>query len=126
MDHVSLNRKLKTFIGDGGYFRGVSPEVLFELLVAWENWPGTSSEFYRSVGFSHRKLAGLLGKAKKLKRGGAFGEGEFKSVQVLEADPPASLGAHGDCGVCELVLKDGRAVKFLQVEYLVEFLKKSA
>ena len=38
MDHVSLNRKLKTFIGDGGYFRGVSPEVLFELLVAWENW----------------------------------------------------------------------------------------
>jgi hypothetical protein len=70
-----------------GTSRSVSEEALFQLLICWENWIGTSSEFYRSLGFSHRQMAGLIGKAKKLKREGHFGSAADFKVVTLKENP---------------------------------------
>ena len=65
MDNVTLKKKLSTYESDKGYLKGVSDDILYEVLIAWENWTGSSSDFYRSLGFSFRQMAGLIGKAKK-------------------------------------------------------------
>ena len=97
------------------------------MLVAWENWTGPSSDFYRSLGFSFRQMAGLIGKAKKLKREGAFGSQEFKAVRVEGAPPSAATAVvEGPCAAAEIVLSNGQVVRFSGVDHLVDFLKKSA
>lgn len=80
MDLVVLKKKLSTYLSDKGYLRNVSEEVLYEVIIAWENWTGSAVEFYRALGFSQRQLAALIGKAKKLKSGGYYGDGDFKKV----------------------------------------------
>ncbi len=55
MDNITLKRKLSTYGSDKGYLKGVSDEVLYELLVAWEDWTGPSADFYRSLGFTIRR-----------------------------------------------------------------------
>ena len=124
MDHVSLHKKLSTFVSDKGYFRNVSNDVLYEVLTAWENWTGTSKEFYRSLGFSFRQMAGLIGKAKKLKREGHFGEAEFKAVRIEGQTTAVADG--GACAVVEIVWNNGQVIRFSGVDYLLDFLKKSA
>ena len=125
MDHVSLHKKLSTFVTDKGYFKNVSDDVLYEVLVAWENWTGTSKEFYRSIGFSFPQMAGLIGKAKKLKREGHFGAAEFKAVHV-EGATGREHGSDTPCPGVEMVLQNGRTIRFSGVDLLVDFLKKSA
>lgn len=124
MDHVTLKKKLSSFVSAGGYLTNVSNDVLYEVLVAWENWAGTAKEFYRNLGFSQRKMASLIGKAKKLKREGHFGEGEFKAIQV-EAEQAVGDGDARPCAPAELVLQ-GKVIRFSDVSHLIEFLKKSA
>ena len=65
MDNITLKKKLSTYVSDKGYLKGVSDEVLYEVLVAWENWTGSAVEFYRSLGFSQKQMASIIGKAKK-------------------------------------------------------------
>lgn len=124
MDNITLKKKLSTYESDKGYLKGVSDDILYEVLVAWENWTGTSSDFYRSLGFSFRQMAGLIGKAKKLKREGYFGTQEFKPVRIEGAAPAAM--ADGPCAAVEIVWKGGQVIRFSGVDYLVDFLKKSA
>lgn len=124
MDPVTLKKKLSTYLSPKGQLRNVSPEVLYELLVAWENWSGSSIEFYRSVGFSQWQMASVLGKAKKLKREGHFGEPEFKQVK-LEGLPPEISPAQ-PCSHLEVVLADGKIIRFGQVDLLIDFLRKVA
>jgi hypothetical protein len=45
MDTVTLKKKLSAYLSDKGYLKNVSNEVLYEVLLAWENWPGTSRDF---------------------------------------------------------------------------------
>ena len=124
MDNVTLKKKLSSYASDKGYLKNVSEDVLYEVLVAWENWTGSSKEFYRSLGFSSRQMASIIGKAKKLKREGHYGEGEFKPVNVESLpDDPAST-TH-DLAI-EIVWANGRVIRFSQVDQLVDFLKKSA
>ena len=125
MDNITLKKKLSAYVTDKGYLKGVSDDVLYELLCAWENWDGTSSDFYRSLGFSFRQMAGLIGKAKKLKREGRFGSQEFKPIQVENA-PGAVSGEYCQHSVVELVWHNGQIIRFSGVDYLVDFLKKSA
>jgi len=40
MDLVTLKKKLSTYESDKGYLKNVSDDVLYEVLVAWENWTG--------------------------------------------------------------------------------------
>ncbi len=122
MDNVTLKKKLSSYKSDKGYVKNVSDDVLYEVLVAWENWTGPSSEFYRSLGFTFRQMAGLIGKAKKLKREGRFGEGEFKAVKM---EPPPEIDVQPCAGV-EIVWTNGRIIRFSEVDLLLDFLKKSA
>jgi hypothetical protein len=123
VDNVTLRKKLSTYKSDKGYLKNVGEDILYEVLVAWENWSGSSAEFYRSLGFSFRQMAGIIGKAKKLKREGRFGEGEFKAVKI---DPAAIPADAGPCAGAEIVWTNGRVIRFAQVDLLVDFLKKSA
>lgn len=126
MDNVTLKKKLSTYQSEKGYLKGVSDEVLYEVLIAWENWAGPSADFYRSLGFTYKQMAGLIGKAKRLKREGCFGTSEFRQVKV---DLPAEAGiavSGGPCAAAEIVWTNGQVIRFSGVDYLVDFLKKSA
>jgi hypothetical protein len=77
MDMTTLKKKLSSYKSDKAYLRNVADDVLYEVLIAWENWNGPSADFYRSLGFTYKQMAGLIGKAKRMKRDGHFGSGEF-------------------------------------------------
>ena len=126
MDLSTLKKKLSTYLSAKGYLTNVSDEVLYEVLVSWENWTGSSKEFYRGLGFSHTQLAGLIGKAKKLKREGYFGSGEFKQVGVEVNPVPSDTTPVGPCIGVEIVWTDGRIIRFSGVDMLIDFLKKAA
>jgi hypothetical protein len=124
MDLLTLKKKLSTYQSDKGYLKNVSDDVLYEVLIAWENWTGQSKEFYRALGFSHSQMAGVVGKAKKLKREGHFGSGEFKQVKI---DPGMIDNTAGSsCIGAEITWTNGRTIRFAEVDMLVEFLKKAA
>jgi hypothetical protein len=40
MDFSTLKKKLSTYESDKGYLKNASDDVLYEVLVAWENWTG--------------------------------------------------------------------------------------
>jgi hypothetical protein len=122
-DHTVLKKKLSTYETSGGMLRNVPPEVLLDVLRAWESWTGTSKDFYVSVGFSRRKMAVLIGKAKKLKREGHFPAEEFQEIQLPAA---AGEGIANPCIGIELTWSEGRVIRFPSVEPLLEFLKKAA
>ena len=126
METQSLKKKLSVYLTDGGYLKNVSEEALFQLLICWENWKGTSSEFYRSLGFSHRQMAGLIGKAKKLKRECYFGSADFKVV-TLEENPMSPADSETNhCMAAEMVLPQGKLIRFQSINGFIDFLKKSA
>jgi hypothetical protein len=124
MDNVTLRKKLSTYESDKGYLKNVSDDVLYEVLVAWENWTGSTKEFYRSLGFTAAQMASVIGKAKKLKREGRFGEGEFKAVKI--EGQLAEASESGPCLGMEVLWGNGRVIRFAQVDLLLDFLKKSA
>ena len=124
MDNVTLKRKLSTFVTEGGYLKNVSEDVLYEVLIAWENWTGSSKEFYRSLGYTYNQLAWIIGKAKRMKREGRFGEGDFKQVSVDVSSISETFSSNG--ARIELVLQSDKIIRFAQVDDLVDFLKKSA
>ena len=125
MDHVVLKKKLSTYLSEKGYLRNVSEEVLYEVIVAWENWTGSSAEFYRSLGFTAKQMASLIGKAKKLKREGYYGEGEFKQIKV-EGQVPSPALKTDPCSGIEITWHDGKVIRFAQVDLLIDFLKKAS
>ncbi len=124
MDTITLKKKLSTYQSSKGYLKNVSDEVLYEILVAWENWTGPSAEFYRSLGYTHKKMAGLIGKAKRMKREGHFGSSEFKQVHVEANDANASGST--PCTGIEIIWNEGKLIRFQDVDRLIEFLKKVA
>jgi hypothetical protein len=121
MDLSILKRKISTFRTQKGKLTNVSDELLMELLLAWESWSGPASGFYAALGVDHRKMAKLMGRAKKLKREGVFPESNFKEIK-LESGSALSASS---CGI-ELAWENGRIIRFSQVELLVDFLKKVA
>jgi hypothetical protein len=125
MDNSVLKKKLSTFRSPKGSFVRVPPEVLYELLCAWESWPGTLKDFYISIGVSHRQIAGLLGKAKRMKREGGFPASEFKEINV-EAITGGGVMISNSTGAIEVAWDNGKVIRFPQVDQLVDFLKKAA
>ena len=118
MDLEILKKKLSSFRGEGGRIRGVSDDLLLEVLSAWENWGGSSREFYKSIGSSQNGIASMLGKAKRLKREGhvlPFEEVKVEGVTDSSTTTPIS------CDI-ELVEK-GKIIRFKNVNVLVEYLK---
>ena len=106
----------------------MSDELLYEVLTAWEAWNGTAKEFYKSVGYSQRKMASLIGKAKKLKREGHFGSDSFKEVHVdgfEEVEVGLSKPDQPTGSMIELDQGTGLVIRFPSVPTLVEYIKKS-
>ena len=129
MDLVTLKKKLSSYESEKGYLKNVSEEVLYEVLLTWENWSGPAKDFYRALGFTHRQMASIIGKAKKLKREGYFGSGDFKQIKIEDAEGETTSVAAGSGGVVsgiEIVWKNGSVIRFAAVEQLVDFLKKAA
>ena len=125
MDNVTLKKKLSSYVTDKGYLKNVSDDVLYDVLMAWEQWTGSSKDFYRSLGFSHRQMASIIGKAKKMRREGYFGDADFKQVKV-EASTTVGIDPTSPCQGVEIVWTNGRVLRFFQVDLLIDFLKKAA
>ena len=123
MDLAILKKKISTFKGEGGRLRKVNDSLLIEILHAWENWTGTGKDFYYALGVSSKKMAKLIGKAKRLKREGVFPESEFKEVEVEEESKP-TLPAHE--AAIEVIWDKTKIIRFNNVSLLLDFLKKAA
>lgn len=117
MDMEVLKKKISTFRGEGGRVRNVSDELLMEILQAWEGWTGPAKGFYTSLGVSQRKMASIIGKAKKLKRDGHFPVEEFKEIKIAEN------GSFPPCSGIEVAWA-GKLIRFMEVDQVVDFLKK--
>ena len=129
MDNITIKKKLSTYLTEGGYLRNVSDELLYEVLCAWEEWTGTGKEFYKTIGFSSRQMAGLIGKAKKLKREGHFGSESFKEIHIEgleEADLGSGSTPNANNGMIELDKGKGMVIRFPNVPTLVDYLNKAS
>lgn len=118
-----LKKRISSYRTPKGRLTRVPDELLIDILRAWEQWTGAGSAFYSALGADHRKMAGLIGRAKKLKRAGVFPEEAFKEIKIessvgtLEATP---------CSGIEIIWDNGKLIRFPQVEQLIDFLKKVA
>lgn len=121
MDLEILKKKISTYRSEGGRLRNVSDELLMEILQAWEQWSGPAAGFYSAVGVDFRKMASMLGKAKKLKREGHFPVEDFKEVKVLDGGQ-----FYTNCQGIEMAWDNGKIIRFAMVDQLVDFLKKVA
>lgn len=124
MDLTVLSKKISSYRTPKGRITNLPNEILGEILHAWEQWTGSPKDFYRGLGADHRKMGAIMGKAKQLKRDGAFEGLNFTEVildqesgQVMELPP---------CSGVELVWEGGRIIRFSRVELLLDFLKKAA
>lgn len=120
MDLEILKKRLSSYRTPKGRLTRVPDELLVDILVAWEQWTGPGSGFYAALGADHRKMAGLIGRAKRLKREGFFPEDAFKEIKIGD---PLSAGASGPCQGIEIVWNDGKLIRFPEVELLINFLK---
>lgn len=122
VDNAILKKKLNTFKSDKGTLRDVSSDVVFEVLRAWEHWPGKSADLYRELGLSKMQMVTMIQKAKKLVKSGMLPPDDFKELKVSDGIATTS----GPCSGVELVWDNGKLIRFQQVEQLIDFLKKSA
>lgn len=121
MELEILKKKLSSFKGEGGRIRGVSDDLLLEVLSAWEHWAGSSKEFYKSIGSSAKGMASMIGKAKRLKREGhSIAFEEIKIEGVTDTESPKSI-------ICDIEVQDkNKIIRFRKVDLLIEYLKKAA
>lgn len=122
MDNTVLKKRLSTFRTEKGVLKNVRDDLLMDILRAWETWPGTAKDFYSSLGATHRQMAKLIGKAKKLKREGYMQDSEFKEIALEASEGVVPAGTNG----IELVWDQGKVIRFNQVEQLLDFLKRAA
>lgn len=122
MDIEVLRKKISTFRGEGGRVRITDDALYMEILCAWEQWKGPSKEFYRAIGVSKTGMAGIIGKAKKMRREGHFPAAEFKEVKI----DGRTSSSEAPCVGIELIWTDGKLIRFPAVDPLLEFLKKVA
>jgi hypothetical protein len=124
MENGILKKKLSTFRTPKGSLTRVSDDILVEVLQAWEQWPGTSSDMAKELGLTMRQLVILVEKAKKLIRNGGFALSEFKEIKIDSSS--GQIQEAGPCSGVELIWNNGRIIRFSQVDLLLDFLKKAA
>lgn len=123
MDLSVLSKKISSYRTPAGKVTNLPNELLAEILHAWEQWTGPALGFYSAIGVSHRKMASIMGKAKQLKRDGAFDGLNFTEVVVegSSLQTPLVVG----CGI-ELVWDNNKIIRFGTPELLMQFLKQVA
>lgn len=119
MDTSILKKRLNTYKTGKGRLNKVDDEVVMELLRAWENWQGRTSDLYKELGLSKMQLVTMIQKAKLLVKKGASVGSEFKEIKV-------ESGVSGASDKIELNWSDGRVIRFSKVEQLLEFLNRTA
>lgn len=123
MDNTVLKKRLNTFKSSKGSFTRISDEVIIDVLRAWEQWPGTTADFYRDLGIRKGQCSSIIKKAKKLVKSGIFPESDFKEIIVEDnvsqttQCPPVS-----GCNI-ELVYKNN-IIKFGDHKLLINFLNE--
>lgn len=127
IDLTILSKKISSYRTPAGRVTKLPDEILGEILQAWEQWTGTASDFYKSLGTHQKKMAKIMGKAKQLKREGAFDGLNFTEVVVENTQPEfTSVNSFiGGCGI-ELVWDNNKIIRFGSSELLMDFLKKAA
>lgn len=122
METAIIKKRLNTFKTAQGKLTNVSNDVVMEVLRGWESWPGKSVEYQREIGLSKMQMVTMIQKGKRLVKSGAVAESEFKEISL----PIAGAAVSGFDGVgMELRLDTNRAIRFSQVDQLVEFMKKT-
>lgn len=121
MDLTQLKKKISSYRTPAGKITRVPDELAYEILLAWEEWSGPASGFYKQLGLDFRKAASLMGRAKKLKRDGVFTQEQFKEVKVAEAAPYESSSS----AVVVLRWGTSRVLEFSRIDHVVEFFKKT-
>ncbi len=124
MDLEVLKKRISSYRTPGGRITRLPDELLCEILVAWEQWTGVASGFYAAIGADHRKMASLIGRAKKLKREGHFPEENFKEIKVQESPSGLLSLTSGPCNGVEILWDNGKLIRFPNVDNLIDFLKK--
>jgi hypothetical protein len=124
MDLTVLSRKISSYRTPKGRITKLPDELLGEILHAWEQWSGSPAGFYKQLGVDFRKMGSMMGRAKQLKRDGAFDGLNFTEV-VVEENNIQSTSLVG-CSEIELVWDNNKIIRFKSPELLVEFLKKAA
>ena len=127
MDLTVLSKKISSYRTPKGRITNLPNELLAEILHAWEQWSGAPSAFYKLLGVDFRKMGSMMGKAKQLKREGAFDGLNFTEVVVEGVGPqsPSVFPVVGCCGI-ELVWDNNKVIRFGSSELLMDFLKKAA
>jgi hypothetical protein len=126
MDLTVLSRKISSYRTPKGQIRSLPHELLGEILHAWEQWSGAPSAFYKVLGVDYRKMGSLMGKAKQLKRDGAFDGLNFTEVIIAEDSDSSdsTCPPNNGCSI-ELVYKNN-VIRFGNSDLLLDFLKKAA
>lgn len=120
MDNAIIKKRLSTFKSSKGSLTRVSDDVLADVIRAWEQWTGKSTDLARELGVDKYQLVFLIKKAKQLKREGTFPEDGFKEIKV---EPSQAVGfTGGPCGI-EIAWDNGKLIRFSEVSQLVDFLK---
>ena len=123
MDLTVLSKKISSYRSPKGQVRNLPNELLAEILHAWEQWSGSALGFYSAIGVNQKKMASIMGKAKQLKRDGAFDGLNFTEVIVEGGVAPTPTITSSCC--IELVW-DNKIIRFGTSDLLMEFLKKVA
>lgn len=121
MELEILMKKLSSYRTEKGRLTKVSDELLGEILIAWEQWTGPAKGFYTALGADQRKMAKLIGRAKKLKREGYFPTETFREVSIVDPVVESITSLHG--GI-EVTWENGKVIRFTAVPQLIEFLIK--
>ena len=129
MELAILKKKLDGFRGTNGSIQKVSPEVLWELRNAWENFTGPADDFRRDLGVKQGTLRNLLVESKKLNHVLACADGLDLSGDINSKEQTAD-GTGSDNGVSvklELILDHGeKVILFPNVDTLIDFLRRAA
>ena len=115
MEITVLKKRLNTYKSSKGNLTRVDDEVVMEVLRAWENWQGKTSDLYRELGLSRMQMVTMIQKAKRLVKKGATTGGEFKEIKVQ-----AAANESGD--KIELNWEGDKTIRFSTVSQLYEFL----
>ena len=122
MEFTVLKKKLNSFRGANGVFRGVSEELLVEVLRLWENYTGAMGDFAKKLGVRNSQLGPMIHKARKVSKNKEYANGKFKEVKIESSNHDSVKGCKG----IDLKWDKGRVIRFPEVDQLIEFLKKVA
>ena len=124
MELEVLKKKISSFRVGGNRLRITEDSMYMEILHAWEQWTGSSKDFFKGIGVSKAGLAGIIGKAKRMKRDGHFPVSEFKEIKIAEPTSYERTINNGPCQSVEILWDGGKLIRFPDVELLIDFLKK--